>query len=157
MLSSRVSHDGGQTACLTHVTVPGSWTAVTFLFIQVVFELPLGHQNVEVTRLLKEAHVPHGDVGGEHPLKLPTPRILVLCLHQDANIIWGQDVQDRRIKILQTRATQHQGEVNYILSVPLPAPQILSGRDVHVSETFGTQTTWEMKKFRLSGEPSHSY
>lgn len=156
MLSSGVSHDRRQTACLTHVTVPGSWTPVTFVFIQVVFELPLGHQNVEVTRLLKEAQVPHGDVGGEHPLKLPTPRILVLCLHQDANISWGQDVQDRRIKILQTRATQHQGEVNHVLLVPLPTPQILSGRDVHVSETFRTQTMWEMKKSKLSGEPSCS-
>lgn len=74
--------------------------AVTFVLIQVVFELPLGHQDVEVTRLLKEAQVPHGDVGGEHSLELPTPGILILCLHQDANIIWGQDVQDRRIKIL---------------------------------------------------------
>lgn len=93
--------------------------AVTFVFIQVVFELPLGHQDVEVTRLLEEAQVPHGDVGREHPLKLPTPGILVLCLHQDANIIWGQDVQDRRIKILQIRPMQGQGELNYSLSVLL--------------------------------------
>lgn len=78
--------------------------------IQVVFELPLGHQDVKVTRLLKEAQVPHGDVAGEHSLKLPTPGILILCLHQDANVIRSQDVQDRRIKILQTRATQGQGE-----------------------------------------------
>lgn len=80
--------------------------AVTFVFVQVVLELPLGHQDVEVARLLEEAQVAHGDVGGKHPLKLPTPGILILCFHQDANIVWGQDVQDRRIKILQTRALQ---------------------------------------------------
>lgn len=78
--------------------------------IQVVFELPLGHQDVKVTRLLEEAQVPHGDVAGEHPLKLPAPGILILCLHEDANVIWSQDVQDRRIKILQTRATQGERE-----------------------------------------------
>lgn len=100
MCSSKVPHNCQQAACLTQVTVPGSQMAVTFVLIQVVFELPLGHQDVEVTRLLKEAQVPHGDVGGEHSLELPTPGILILCLHQDANIIWGQDVQDRRIKIL---------------------------------------------------------
>lgn len=92
--------------------------AVTFVFVQVVLELPLGHQDVEVARLLEEAQVAHGDVGGKHPLKLPTPGILILCFHQDANIVWGQDVQDRRIKILQTRASQGQGEVNYVFAVP---------------------------------------
>lgn len=155
MRSSEVSHDRRQAACLTHVTVPGSQMAVTFVFIQVVFELPLGHQDVEVTRLLKEAQVPHGDVGGEHPLELPAPGILILCLHQDANIIWGQDVQDRRIKILQTRATQGQGEVNYILLVPLPTFPLLKvsqARGLHVSQIFGAQATWKMKKSRLSGD-----
>lgn len=92
--------------------------AVTFVFIQVVLELPLGHQDVEVARLLEEAQVARGDVGGKHPLKLPTPGIFILCLHQDANIIRSQDVQDRRIKILQTRASQGQGEVSYVFSVP---------------------------------------
>lgn len=35
--------------------------AVTFVFVQVVLELPLGHQDVEVARLLEEAQVAHGD------------------------------------------------------------------------------------------------
>jgi len=127
--------------------------AVTFVFFQVVFELPLGHQDVEVPRLLKEAQVPHGDVGGEHPLKLPAPGILVLCLHQDANIIWGQDVQDRRIKILQTGANHGQGQLCFVGPPShLPTPQTLSGRGLHISEFFVTQTTWKMKKSRLSGD-----
>lgn len=94
--------------------------ALTFVFVRVVLELPLAHQDVEVARLLEEAQIPHGDVGGEHPLKLPAPRILVLCFHENADVIWGQDVQDRRIKILQTRAARGQGEVNYVLPVPFP-------------------------------------
>lgn len=112
MHSSEVSHDCWQAACLSQVAVPGFRRAVTFVSIQVVFELPLGYQDVKVTRLLKEAQVPHGDVAGEHPLELPAPGILILCLHQDANVIWSQDVQDRRIEILQTRATQAQGETS---------------------------------------------
>lgn len=133
MRSSEVSHNRQQAACLTQVAVPASQMAVTFVFIQVVFELPLGHQDVEVTRLLEEAQVAHGDVGGEHPLELPAPGILVLCLHQDADIIWRQDVQDRRIKVLQARATQGDGEVNYVLSVPLPTSPLLEVSQAEVS------------------------
>lgn len=103
------------------------------MFIQVVFELPLGHQDVEVTGLLKELQVPHGDVGGEYPLELPTPGILILCLHQDANIIWGQDVQDRRIKILKTRAIHGQREANYILVASLLPSSLLRVPQAEVS------------------------
>lgn len=122
-------------ACLTQVTTPGPRVALTFVFVRVVLLLPLGHQDVEVARLLEEAQIPHGDVGGEHPLKLPAPRILVLCFHENADVIWGQDVQDRRIKILQTRAARGQGEVNYVLPAPLshlPTPRSLPGRGKYV-------------------------
>ena len=102
-----------------------------------VLLFPLGGENVEISWLLKKAEIARGDSRRKNSFKLTAARKLIFHLNQNPNIIWCQDIQHRRIKVLRPKEQRRRGRDR---ECELEAENPEAGDSEHSSEVLGSRT-----------------
>lgn len=88
-----------------------------FAPVLAVLQPPLVEEDIEVAWVFKEAKVAGGSGGGKDSLKVSFATQLVFGLRQDAYVLRGQHVQDRREEVLVCKAlAQVEGPFNLLIS-----------------------------------------